>query len=213
VSPHAHGPFEPSLRVFLRSRFSRCGFIGGAPELPTRCASLKVESARTALLSGWQHGGVVLDIRSAPLNIVQSKSRPEQHALNEREAPMPTSGPIVRTGATPEFWKNWDNIFGGKKKGAGAKAAPAKPAAKKKTAAKKPAAGKSKSARRDSPRSSQGAAEGGTKFRRSEIVSDAVLSSARGISGTPVVATCPTGASAVPATSALRAESLSLLLD
>lgn len=27
-------------------------------------------------------------------------------------------GPIVRTGTTPEFWKNWDNVFGGK---AGAK--------------------------------------------------------------------------------------------
>ncbi len=28
------------------------------------------------------------------------------------------SGPIVRTGATPEFWKNWDNVFtkGGKSK-------------------------------------------------------------------------------------------------
>ena len=26
------------------------------------------------------------------------------------------SGPIVRTGTTPEFWKNWDNIFGDKKK-------------------------------------------------------------------------------------------------
>ncbi len=25
---------------------------------------------------------------------------------------MPTSGPIVRTGTTPEFWKNWDQIFG-----------------------------------------------------------------------------------------------------
>jgi len=23
-------------------------------------------------------------------------------------------GPIVRTGTTPEFWKNWDNIFGAK---------------------------------------------------------------------------------------------------
>jgi hypothetical protein len=23
------------------------------------------------------------------------------------------SGPIVRTGATPEFWKNWDKVFGG----------------------------------------------------------------------------------------------------
>ena len=49
-------------------------------------------------------------------------------------------GPIVRTGATPEFWRNWDNIFGGKKK-SDSKAAPAKSSAKKKPAtAKKPAA-------------------------------------------------------------------------
>ena len=26
------------------------------------------------------------------------------------------SGPIVRTGTTPEFWKNWDQVFGDKKK-------------------------------------------------------------------------------------------------
>lgn len=26
------------------------------------------------------------------------------------------SGPIVRTGTTPEFWKNWDRAFGDKKK-------------------------------------------------------------------------------------------------
>lgn len=26
------------------------------------------------------------------------------------------SGPIVRTGATPEFWANWDRVFGDKKK-------------------------------------------------------------------------------------------------
>jgi hypothetical protein len=45
---------------------------------------------------------------------------------------MPTSGPIVRTGATPEFWKNWDNIFGGKK--AAGKKATGKAAAKKATA-------------------------------------------------------------------------------
>jgi hypothetical protein len=47
------------------------------------------------------------------------------------------SGPIVRTGTTPEFWKNWDNVFGGKK----AKSAkPAKARMKaKKTAPKKPA--------------------------------------------------------------------------
>lgn len=57
---------------------------------------------------------------------------------------MPTSGPIVRTGATPEFWKNWDNIFSDKKKGAARKAAPAK----KKASAKKAAAGKAKSAKR-----------------------------------------------------------------
>jgi hypothetical protein len=29
------------------------------------------------------------------------------------------SGPIVRTGTTPEFWKNWDKVFGGKKSQAG----------------------------------------------------------------------------------------------
>ena len=29
------------------------------------------------------------------------------------------SGPIVRTGTTPEFWKNWDRAFGGKKKTTG----------------------------------------------------------------------------------------------
>ena len=31
-------------------------------------------------------------------------------------------GPIVRTGTTPEFWKNWESVFG--KKG-GAKKTPA----------------------------------------------------------------------------------------
>ncbi|MFN9827705.1 MAG: hypothetical protein ACK58J_26435 [Planctomyces sp.] len=50
------------------------------------------------------------------------------------------SGPIVRTGTTPEFWKNYDRIFGepkpagGKKaakKASPAAAAPAKKAAKK----------------------------------------------------------------------------------
>lgn len=53
------------------------------------------------------------------------------------------SGPIVRTGTTPEFWKNYDNIFG-KKKGTPAKkqetAAATKPAKKAtKKAAKKSA--------------------------------------------------------------------------
>jgi hypothetical protein len=31
------------------------------------------------------------------------------------------SGPIVRTGTTPKFWQNWDQVFGkgGKKSGSG----------------------------------------------------------------------------------------------
>ncbi len=33
------------------------------------------------------------------------------------------SGPIVRTGTTPEFWKNWDRAFGDKKKATGGKTA------------------------------------------------------------------------------------------
>lgn len=28
------------------------------------------------------------------------------------------SGPIVRTGTTPKFWQNWENVFGDKKKAA-----------------------------------------------------------------------------------------------
>ena len=31
------------------------------------------------------------------------------------------SGPIVRTGTTPEFWKNYDKIFGEKKKASASK--------------------------------------------------------------------------------------------
>lgn len=51
-------------------------------------------------------------------------------------------GPIVRTGTTPEFWKNWDNVFGGKgkKKATGntaGKAPKVKKVAKKKSAKKK----------------------------------------------------------------------------
>lgn len=68
------------------------------------------------------------------------------------------SGPIVRTGTNPKFWKNWDNVFGDKAKtGAGkasggtkksaASAAAASPKkavkkAAKKAAAKKKASGK-----------------------------------------------------------------------
>ncbi len=52
------------------------------------------------------------------------------------------SGPIVRTGTTPEFWKNYDAIFGDKKKAAAPKKVVAKPAAKSaaKPVAAKPAA-------------------------------------------------------------------------
>ncbi|WP_437185449.1 RNA polymerase subunit sigma [Planctomicrobium sp. SH668] len=53
------------------------------------------------------------------------------------------SGPIIRTGATPEYWSNWDNVFGKKTKSASkakevAAAAPKKvaPAAKKAAAPK-----------------------------------------------------------------------------
>ena len=48
------------------------------------------------------------------------------------------SGPIVRTGTTPEFWKNYDRIFG-EKKPAAAKKSAAKPAAAAKKAVKKAA--------------------------------------------------------------------------
>lgn len=43
------------------------------------------------------------------------------------------SGPIVRTGATPKFWENWDRIFGDKKKAGKS----GETAASKKTAAAK----------------------------------------------------------------------------
>ena len=50
------------------------------------------------------------------------------------------SGPIVRTGTTPEFWKNWDKAFGTAKPKAAAKrkkTAPKKKSAKAKPKAKK----------------------------------------------------------------------------
>ena len=61
------------------------------------------------------------------------------------------SGPIVRTGATPEFSKNWDRIFGGKsaaKKSSATKsvAKAAKSAAKKAVQSAKKAAKKVKKA-------------------------------------------------------------------
>ncbi|WP_417848705.1 RNA polymerase subunit sigma [Thalassoglobus sp.] len=51
------------------------------------------------------------------------------------------SGPIVRTGATPEYWDNWDQVFGKKKK----------KAATKKKAAEKPAAEKPAKAQKKKP--------------------------------------------------------------
>ena len=54
------------------------------------------------------------------------------------------SGPIVRTGATPEFWENWDKIFGDKdQKSTGKKKTGAKASKKSsKKPAKKPASKK-----------------------------------------------------------------------
>jgi hypothetical protein len=56
-------------------------------------------------------------------------------------------GPIVRTGTTPKFWQNWEQVFGGKKSGASkAKSAPAKEAKSPKKASTKAVAKKSKKA-------------------------------------------------------------------
>lgn len=41
-------------------------------------------------------------------------------------------GPIVRTGATPKFWENWDQIFGDKAKKKPSKKKKAAKAGKKK---------------------------------------------------------------------------------
>ena len=56
------------------------------------------------------------------------------------------SGPIVRTGTTPKFWQNWDQVFGNKsgKKSVSAttKTAASKTAKSAKKASTKSAAGK-----------------------------------------------------------------------
>jgi hypothetical protein len=70
--------------------------------------------------------------------LTQSTSFSGYHAvlaavIKERSS---MGGPIVRTGTTPEFWSNWDRVFGGKK---GAAPAAAKKAAGKKAAGKKAA--------------------------------------------------------------------------
>ena len=62
-------------------------------------------------------------------------------AIEAQQRDITMSAPIVRTGATPECWENWDKIFGDKgkkstgKKKAGAKAS--KKSAKKKSSKKK----------------------------------------------------------------------------
>jgi hypothetical protein len=47
------------------------------------------------------------------------------------------SGPIVRTGATPEFWGNWDKIFGDSDKKKSSKKSTKKSAKASKKAARK----------------------------------------------------------------------------
>ncbi|MGD9645897.1 MAG: hypothetical protein AB7U73_09300 [Pirellulales bacterium] len=91
-----------------------------------------------------------------------ARGRRDAESFLWRRTPM--SGPIVRSGASPEFSKNWDNIFGKpakgksgagkvKKNAAGKKggAAPAKAsvakASKTKPAAKQTATKKSKRAK------------------------------------------------------------------
>jgi hypothetical protein len=56
------------------------------------------------------------------------------------------SGPIVRSGPSPEFSRNWESVFGNKKSGAPAAAGkkPAKKAAAAVKSAKKAAGKKSK---------------------------------------------------------------------
>ncbi len=46
------------------------------------------------------------------------------------------SGPIVRTGTTPAFWKNWERVFGGKQASGGKKKSTEKASVAKKPAAK-----------------------------------------------------------------------------
>lgn len=57
------------------------------------------------------------------------------------------SGPIVRSGPSPEFSKNWDSVFGKKSGGA---TAPAKKAVKKSPLKKAARAAKPKKAKRAS---------------------------------------------------------------
>jgi hypothetical protein len=54
------------------------------------------------------------------------------------------SGPIVRSGPSPEFTKNWDSVFGKKSAKAPAKAVKSVATSAKAKMAKKPAAAKKK---------------------------------------------------------------------
>jgi hypothetical protein len=79
-------------------------------------------------------------------------------------------GPIVRTGTTPEFWKNWDRVFGDKK-AAGEKGGKTskKTAGKSKTTGKsKPAAAKksAKNAAKSPSKAAKKAAKGRAKRAR-----------------------------------------------
>jgi hypothetical protein len=77
------------------------------------------------------------------LNSGGADRRAIQYSMPTRSANMPMSGPIVRSGATPQFSKNWENIFGKPQKSGGSAGA----TAAKKKAAKKPAAAKKKAAK------------------------------------------------------------------
>ncbi len=52
------------------------------------------------------------------------------------------SGPIVRSGPSPEFTKNWDSVFGKKKAAPKSPAAPTPATAKRKSAKAKKKGGK-----------------------------------------------------------------------
>ena len=58
------------------------------------------------------------------------------------------SGPIVRSGASPEFSKNWERIFAKKSKNAGGSSATAKKASKTAKKAKPAPAPKKKAAKK-----------------------------------------------------------------
>jgi hypothetical protein len=86
----------------------------------------------------WRESGAsVVGLEAAAVATLVTAS--DTIEVQKRDITM--SGPIVRTGATPEFWENWDKIFGDKgkkstgKKKAGAKAS--KKSAKKKSSKKK----------------------------------------------------------------------------